>query len=135
MRAREEVDAREPELQQANEEITRLYERTKELDELKTHLFANVSHELRTPLALILGPVEKHLRSTTGLGAELRHDLGVVARNARTVLRHVNELLDVARHKAGRLKADYSDEDAAAVVHASSPITSRSWRQRTASSS
>ena len=88
-RAREEIEAAHRRLQQANEELTRLYARAKELDELKTQLFANVSHELRTPLTLILGPIEKHLGSTTGLDADLRQDLEVVERNARTVLRHV----------------------------------------------
>ena len=115
-RAREEIEAGRRRLQQANEELTRLYERAKELDELKTQLFASIGHELRTPLTLILGPIEKRLGSTTGLDADLRQDLEVIERNARTVLRHVNDLLDVARLKAGRLKPDYTEEDAAALV-------------------
>lgn len=45
----------------ANQEVSRLYQKTLELDELKTQFFASVSHELRTPLALILGPAERML--------------------------------------------------------------------------
>src|SRR3990172_773057 len=66
-------------LQSANETITQLYEKTRELDQLKTQLFANVSHELRTPLALILGPVAKRL-ATGNLSDEERRELEVVHR-------------------------------------------------------
>lgn len=115
-RAREEIERANGKLTQANHEITLLYEKVKKLDELKTKFFANVSHELRTPLTLILGPVEKHLRSTADLDPEVRRDLEVVERNARTVLRHVNDLLDVSRIDAGRLKPEYSEIDVAALV-------------------
>jgi PAS domain S-box-containing protein len=106
------------EIKRAREEIERTNRRLAEADELKTRLFANVSHELRTPLTLILGPVEKHLRAAADLSPELRRDLEVVERNARTVLRHVNDLLDVARITAGRLKPEYYEADAAAIIHA-----------------
>jgi signal transduction histidine kinase len=66
---------------------------TKELRELKTQFFANVSHELRTPLALIIGPAEK-LLDTAPLDEASRDSLAVVARNARTLLKHVNDLLE-----------------------------------------
>ncbi len=106
------------EIKRAREEIERSNRRLAEADELKTRFFANVSHELRTPLTLILGPVEKHLRAAADLSPELRRDLEVVERNARTVLRHVNDLLDVARINAGRLKPEYYEDDAAAIIHA-----------------
>ncbi|MEW5855565.1 MAG: HAMP domain-containing sensor histidine kinase, partial [Myxococcota bacterium] len=98
------------ELHQANAQITRLYEKTRELDELKTQFFANVSHELRTPLALILGPVER-LLATPGLSESQRRDLQMTARNANALLRHVNDLLDISKLEAGRMKLDYSEED------------------------
>lgn len=102
-------------LQDANTHITRLYEKTRELDELKTRFFANVSHELRTPLALILGPVGRWLGSG-GLDAPLRRDLQVVERNARLLHRHVSDLLDVAKLEAGRMRIVHVRTDLARLV-------------------
>ncbi len=102
-------------LRHAHAELTQLYERTRELDELKTSFFASVSHELRTPLTLILGPVTR-LRASPEVGDGARRDLEVIARNARTLLRHVNDLLDVSRLDAGAAQALYADADVAALV-------------------
>jgi PAS domain S-box-containing protein len=104
------------EIKRAREEIERANRRLAHANELKTRFFANVSHELRTPLALILGSVEKHLRTAADLTPELRRDFEVIERNTRTVLRHVNDLLDVARIHAAGLTPEYSETDAAALV-------------------
>jgi signal transduction histidine kinase len=84
---------------------------------LETQLFANVSHELRTPLALILGPTER-LLGGPGLTVAQRADLEVVARNARSLLKHVNDLLNVAKREAGKLEAVYCEVDLAELVRA-----------------
>jgi signal transduction histidine kinase len=96
-------------------ERTRLNERLHRLDQLKTRFFANVSHELRTPLTLILGPVEQML-SAGDVPDAWTTPLQVIRRNARTLLRHVNDLLDVARLDAGRLQPRYVDLDVARLV-------------------
>jgi nitrogen fixation negative regulator NifL len=110
-----EVAAASARLKAANEELARLYEKTRELDEIKTRFFANVSHELRTPLALILGPVAKQLAAAMP-GSEARRDLEVVDRNARLLYRHVSDLLDVAKLEAGRMEVHYARIDLAHLV-------------------
>ena len=106
---------RKAKLEVTHLELAGVYERLKELDTLKTQFFANVSHELRTPLSLIVGPTEK-LLAAGGLDDRQRHDLEVVGRNARTLLKHVNDLLDVAKLEAGKMAASYARVDLARLV-------------------
>ncbi|HEY9604472.1 MAG TPA: ATP-binding protein [Allocoleopsis sp.] len=102
-------------LETANQELKALYRKLKELDELKTQFFANVSHELRTPLTLILGPTEKLL--TTGeLNEEQHYNLSVIDRNARLLLKQVNDLLDVSKLEAGKMEINYAKVDLAQLV-------------------
>jgi signal transduction histidine kinase len=92
------------ELAAAVESLEGMYETTKELEHLKTQFFANISHELRTPLTLILGPTERLLRAQN-LSREQRRDAELVLRNARTLLRNANDLMDLSRLEAGKLEA------------------------------
>lgn len=109
------TDAALAESSAAKDKITELYTRTLELDDLKSQFFANISHELRTPLTLILGPVRKMIRDS-GLTDEDRRSLEVVARNARLLIRHVSDLLDVSKLEAGRMVMTYSKVDLARLV-------------------
>ena len=92
-----------------------MYERARDLEQLKTRFFASMSHELRTPLALILGPTAKLLEGTD-LSEQHRRELGVIDRNARALLKHVNDLLDLSKLEAGKMKASYAEVDLARVV-------------------
>jgi signal transduction histidine kinase len=102
-------------LKQANEELTRQYEKSREMDQLKSRFFANVSHDLRTPLTLILGPVARRL-AAQGVSLEEKRELEVVDRNARLLLHHVTDLLDVATLEAGRTRMAYAEFDLALLV-------------------
>lgn len=96
-------------------ELGAAYERAKELEELKTRFFANVSHELRTPLALILGPAESLLASEASAPAA-RRELEIILRNARTLTKQVNDLLEVSRLEAGKTTLDRAPVDVTALV-------------------
>jgi PAS domain S-box-containing protein len=96
-------------------QLRQLKRRVKELDQLRTQFFTNVSHELRTPLTLVLGPTQK-LLAAGQLTDEQRRDLEVVDRNARTLLKHVNDLLDIAKVDAGQMGINYAEVDLARLV-------------------
>ncbi len=99
----------------AEEELKKVNARLTELDELKARFVANVSHELRTPLALVLGLTER-MRRTEGEGGRHAADLASVDHHARLLLKHVNDLLDVAKLDAGRVQPDYAEVDLARLV-------------------
>ncbi|HKI36383.1 MAG TPA: ATP-binding protein, partial [Gemmataceae bacterium] len=115
VRAAELSEGRRRRLETTNAELGRLYEQVKQLDRLKTEFFANVSHELRTPLTLVIGPTERLLASAD-LTPEQRQSLKTVALNARTVLKHVNNLLDLSRLEAKRMEVRYAAADLGRLV-------------------
>lgn len=102
-RMENEIYVRSQQLQDANVKLRASETRLKELDTLKSQFFANVSHELRTPLSLIIGPASQILRDQS-LTEDVRANLNVILRNAETLLKHVNDLLDVARMEENKLK-------------------------------
>jgi signal transduction histidine kinase len=105
---------RQTRLEHANRELATLNDRLREMDELKTRLFANVSHELRTPLTLIMGPVARRLE--TDPEGELAEDLSLILRNARLLQKRVDDLLDLARSDAGQAALDLHPVDVGRVV-------------------
>ncbi|GAA4451437.1 hypothetical protein GCM10023189_13490 [Nibrella saemangeumensis] len=77
-------------------------EQLRAVDELKTRFFSNITHEFRTPLSLILSPTEKLLQETKHDTAT-RQTLSSVHRNARQLLRLINQLLDLSKLEAGNM--------------------------------
>jgi signal transduction histidine kinase len=95
----------------------------------KSVFLANVSHELRTPLALILGPVRALLASEACTDG-MRRDLETVERNAQGLLKHVNDLLDVAKLDAGRMELDREPLDLVELVRRTASLFEVVARER-----
>jgi len=73
----------------------------------KSNFLATMSHELRTPMTAILGMCD--LLMAGKQGAEERHITQLLARNAQTLLRLLNDILDLSKIEAGRLTFETSD--------------------------
>ncbi|MBO9613246.1 MAG: response regulator [Dyadobacter sp.] len=79
-------------------------EQLRELDGMKTRFFSNITHEFRTPLTLILGPTGQMLEETRQEKDTKR--LSLIDRNARQLLRLINQLLDLSKLEAGTTHID-----------------------------
>lgn len=85
--------------------IEKQAEELKELDQVKSKFFTNISHELRTPLTLVLGPLENTLQHWNNeIPEQALDDLKLSATNARSLNTLVNEILDLSKLEARKLK-------------------------------
>ncbi len=80
-----------------------------EMEEVKLQFFTNISHELRTPLMVILGPIERVLRSSKS--DENKQQLTLAHRNANRLLKLVDQLLDFRKLEFGKIDPSPSNFD------------------------
>jgi len=79
--------------------------RLKEVNQLKSSLYANITHEFRTPLTVILGMVESvttNINDNHMKGTE--HALDMIKRNGKSLLRLVSEMLDLSKLESGKME-------------------------------
>ena len=114
----EDVTARR-ELERERAELLRLSEsarqRAEEAGQAKDRFLANLSHELRTPLTSILLQADL-LAQGRGDEASGRRAGASILASARRQVRLVDDLLDVSRIVAGKLKLDLAEVDLRAVA-------------------
>jgi len=85
------------------------------LADLKLGFFTQISHELRTPLTLIINPSEEILKSKSLSGKEKEY-MSVVVKNARRMLRLVNQVLDLRKVQSGKAVLQLSEVEILSFV-------------------
>lgn len=80
-------------------------DKMQEVEEMKLRFFTNISHEFRTPLTLILSPLEK-LQQNPKLNNTDKLQLSLMKNNASRLLRLVNQIMDMRKIEAGKLKLE-----------------------------
>ena len=84
----------------------------KALDAFKSRFFTNISHEFRTPLTVILGTATQLMTS----GEQSKAKLGLIRRNGESLLRLVNQILDLAKLEDRSLHLHYQQGNVLAYL-------------------
>lgn len=97
----------ESELSQARQELAEVRQHLGEVERLQSEFLATVSHELRTPLNSILGFAKLLLNQTVGpLNQIQQTDISYIYDSAQHLLSLVNDILDLSKIKAGKIRLD-----------------------------
>jgi signal transduction histidine kinase len=103
------------------EELRRLNRRLEQYNRLKAEFVANMSHELRTPLTAIIGFVQLVEMSQAGKPIPPPYAMAFerILRNGKHLLALIDDVLDVAKIEAGRMRLHREHFDLAEVVQSS----------------
>jgi PAS domain S-box-containing protein len=86
---------------------------------IKDEFLATLSHELRTPLSAILGWTQVLLRSDIENDpSRQRRAIEVIDRNARAQVQLIDDLLDLSRIMAGKIRLDLQPVSLSTVIEA-----------------
>ena len=99
-------------------ENARAYERANEASRLKDEFLATLSHELRTPLNAVLG-YARMMRTQTLPADKAQTAWDVVERNATSLQQIIEDVLDVSRIVAGRLRLHVEPVDLPTILRES----------------
>jgi signal transduction histidine kinase/CheY-like chemotaxis protein len=90
--------------------------------QVKSRFLANMSHEIRTPLNGIVGAAE--LLRGTRLDDGQRQVLGVLRRSSAALLSLVNDVLDLSKLEAGRMRTEHVAFDLHDAIHDAAEVFS-----------
>jgi signal transduction histidine kinase len=101
------VGERTEQLAAANAELALRNREVERANRLKSEFLANMSHELRTPLNAIIGFSDLLVEERAGtLEQKQKHFVGHIQAGAHHLLQLINDILDISKIEAGRIKLE-----------------------------
>jgi len=91
-----------------------LYERLKEVDQMKDDFVSMAAHELRSPLTIIRGYTD--MLKEEQISDDAKENLKHIDRSATQLNSLIGDILDVARLQEGRLSFNYQTVDVAEAI-------------------
>lgn len=96
----------EDDLRAAKLEAERLASEAEAANRAKSEFLANMSHEIRTPMNAVIGYAD--LLSSSVTDPQQRNYLDAIRAGSRSLLMLINDILDLSRIEAGKMRLDYS---------------------------
>lgn len=94
-----------------------------EANQTKSRFIANISHEIRTPLNAVLGFSQLFANDQIELTAEERKQYAeLIMTNGNMLLKLVDDVLDMSKIEAGKLKFNIGEHDVVALVNTAAKI-------------
>lgn len=98
------------------DEVTRHAEKLKQESDLKTQFIFNVSHELKTPITNINGYARLLMSGNFGeLSADQLESVKTIITEDDRLMQLIQQILDVAKLEAGKIRLDYQEVDFADI--------------------
>ena len=107
--SRRQLEDQVEERNRVNAELRLAKDKAEEAALLKTQFLANMSHEIRTPMNGVVGMVSLVLERS--VDAEDREQLTVAQSAARSLVRLLDEILDLSKIEAGKMTLEMIDFD------------------------
>lgn len=94
-----------------------------EANQAKSRFIANISHEIRTPLNAVLGFSQLFANDQIELTAEERKQYAeLIMTNSNMLLKLVDDVLEVSKIEAGKLKFNIGEHDVVALLNTAAKI-------------
>ncbi|HEV2864447.1 MAG TPA: response regulator [Pyrinomonadaceae bacterium] len=115
-RKEEELREGERRYREQADELRQANRRLEEYNRLKAEFVANMSHELRTPLTAVIGFAQLAQLNRDPLPPRYADAFERILRNGQHLLALINDVLDVSKIEAGRMKVHREHVDVVEVV-------------------
>ncbi|WJH36592.1 ATP-binding protein [Paenibacillus sp. CC-CFT747] len=96
------------------------------MNKAKSEFLAMMSHEIRTPMNGVIGMTDL-LLTTTDLDPQQREYVAVIRKSGETLLAIINEILDLSKIEAGKIRLEESPLDVRQVLAETLDILKPRW--------